>query len=92
ALARTYGVMGNVEEAHKAVRMLEDLSKRRFISEYDMAVAHSGWDREATLRWLEKGYHGRAGLLVYARIDSVFDDLRSDRRFQELISRTGIPQ
>ena len=92
ALARTYGIMGNREEALKTLRMLEDLSTRRFISEYDLAVAHSGWDREATLQWLEKAYQGRSGLLVYARVDSVFDDLRSDRRFQELIRRTGIPQ
>jgi hypothetical protein len=54
-------------------------------------VAHSGWDKEGTLRWLEKAYQGRSGLLVYAKVDSVWDDLRSDPRFQDLIKRIGIP-
>jgi tetratricopeptide (TPR) repeat protein len=92
ALARAYGVMGSTEEARAAIRAMEDLSKRRFISEYDFAVANSGWNREDTLRWLEKAYEGRAGLLVYARVDSLFDDLRSDPRFQGLVARVGIPQ
>jgi hypothetical protein len=70
---------------------MEDLSKRRFISEYDFAVAHSGWNKEQTLRWLEKAYQGRVGLLVYARVDSVWDDLRPDPRFQDLVRRIGIP-
>jgi eukaryotic-like serine/threonine-protein kinase len=92
ALARSYGVMGNKDEAQKVVAAMEDLSKRRFISEYDFAVAHSGWDKEGTLRWLEKAYQGRVGLLVYAKVDSVWDDLRSDPRFQDVVKRIGIPQ
>jgi TolB-like protein/Tfp pilus assembly protein PilF len=92
ALARSYGVMGNTEEAWKVVRAMEDLSKRRFISEYDFAVANSGWNKEETLRWLEKAYQGRTGLLVYARVDSVWDDLRPDPQFQDLVRRIGIPQ
>jgi hypothetical protein len=83
--------MGNTHEARKVGRAMEDLSKRRFISEYDFAVAHSGWNKEQTLRWLEKAYQGRVGLLVYARVDSVWDDLRPDPRFQDLVRRIGIP-
>jgi serine/threonine-protein kinase len=90
ALARAYGVMGNKDEARKVVAAMEGLSKRRFISEYDFAVAHSGWDKAATLRWLEKGYAGRVGMLVFARVDSVWDDLRTDPRFQEFARRIGI--
>ena len=90
ALARSYGVTGNRDEAQKAVQAMLDLRKRRFISEYDFAVAHSGWDKEGTLRWLEKAYQGRTGLLVYAKVDSVWDDLHSDPRFQELVRRIGI--
>jgi eukaryotic-like serine/threonine-protein kinase len=92
ALARSFGVMGNRDEAEKTVRAMTELSKRRFISEYDFATAYSGWDKEATMRWLEKAYRGRVGLLVYARVDSVWDDLRPDPRFQDLLEKVGIPQ
>ncbi len=92
ALARTYGVMGNTAEAEKAVQAMHELAKKRFISEYDFAVAYSGWNREETLQWLEEAYEGRTGLLVYARVDSVFDDLRSDARFEDLVRRIEIPR
>src|SRR6266508_2880663 len=35
ALARSYGVTGNRDEAQKVVQAMLDLGKRRFISEYD---------------------------------------------------------
>jgi eukaryotic-like serine/threonine-protein kinase len=92
ALARSYGVMGRRDEAERVVRAMEELSKRRFISEYDFAVAHSGWDEIGTLRWLEKAYEGRVGLLVYAGVDSVWDALRADPRFQDIVKRIGVPQ
>jgi serine/threonine-protein kinase len=90
ALARSYGVMGNREEAERAVRAMADLSKRRFISEYDFALANSGWNHDATIRWLEKAYEGRVGLLVYAGVDSVWDGLRGQARFQDLLRRIGV--
>ena len=92
ALARSYGVMGNREEAEKVVRAMAELSKRRFISEHDFAVANSGWNKEEALRWLEKAYEGRAGLLVYVGVDSVWDDLRSDKRFREVVRKIGTRQ
>jgi hypothetical protein len=91
ALARAYGVMGNRGEARKVVSQMLDLSKRRFISEYDFASAYSGWDPEQSLAWLEKAYTGRVGLLVYLKVDGAFDDLRSDPRFQDILRRLNIP-
>jgi tetratricopeptide (TPR) repeat protein len=91
ALARAYGAMGNKDEARKVLRQMLDLSRRRFISEYDFAAAYSGWDPEESLAWLEKGYEGRVGLLVYLKADGVFDDLRSNPRFQDLVRRLAIP-
>ena len=91
ALARAYGVMGNKDEAREVLQQMQELLKRRFISEYDFAVANSGWNPEESLAWLEKAYKGRVGLLVYLKVDAAFDDLRSDPRFQDLIRRVRIP-
>jgi len=91
ALARAYGVMGNKDEARRVLQQMQELLKRRFISEYDFAVANSGWNPEESLAWLEKAYKGRVGLLVYLKVDAAFDDLRSDPRFQDLIRRIRIP-
>jgi len=91
ALARAYGAMGNRAEALRVVGEMHELAKRRFISEYDFATAYSGWNPEECLSWLEKAWDGRVGLLVYLNVDSVFDDLRSNPRFQALVNRLKIP-
>jgi serine/threonine protein kinase/TolB-like protein/tetratricopeptide (TPR) repeat protein len=92
ALTRSYGVMGNHAAAEKAMAAMKELAKKRFISEHDFALAYSGWNRGESLRWFEKAYEGRAGLLVYANVDAVWDDLRSEPRFQEILRRIGIPR
>jgi hypothetical protein len=92
ALARAYGAMGRTDEAEKVVAGMVELRKRRFISEHDFAVAYSGWNAKETLRWLEKAYEGRAGLLVYAKVDAVWDDLREGPPFQDILRRVGIPR
>ena len=92
ALARVYGLMGQKEDAHRLIRQLTELSKKRYVSPYDLAVAYTGLDdRSRALTWLEKGYEEHAGLLVYANVDAVFDGLRSDPRFQGLLRRIGLP-
>ena len=92
ALARTYGVMGNRAEAEKVVAGMADLKKRRFVSLHDFALAHSGWNSKEAIHWLEKAYEGREGLLVYAKVDAVWDDLREEPRFRELVRKIGIPE
>jgi tetratricopeptide (TPR) repeat protein len=89
-LARGYGISGNRQEAERVIRELEEISKRRFVSEYEFAAAYSGWNPEQSLAWLEKGYAGRVGMLVYLGVDSAFDELRSDPRFADLLRRIGI--
>ena len=90
-LARSYGVMGNRAEAEKVVAGMVALTKRRFVSQYDFALAYSGWNKEETLRFLERAFEGREGLLVYAKVDAVWDDLRGEPRFQEIVRKIGIP-
>jgi eukaryotic-like serine/threonine-protein kinase len=91
-LARSYGVSGNRAEAEKVIAGMVELTKRRFVSQYDFALAYSGWNREEALRSLEKAYEGREGLLVYAKVDAVWDDLREEPRFREIVRKIGIPE
>ncbi len=92
ALARAYGLMGKREETRRLIRQLTELSKKRYVSPYDFALAYTGLDdRSRALAWLEKAYEERAGLLVYINVDPVFDGLRSDPRFADLLRRIGLP-
>lgn len=44
-------------------------------------------DHDRAFEWLEKGFEERAALLVTLKVDPVFDPLRGDPRFTDLIRR-----
>ena len=50
-------------------------------------------DKERALKWLQKDYERRAdGALVALNADPVWDPLRSDPRFKDLVRRVGLPE
>jgi TolB-like protein/DNA-binding winged helix-turn-helix (wHTH) protein len=49
-------------------------------------------DKECAFRWLEKGFAERDDLMINLKVEPVFDSLRSDPRYQDLVRRVGIPQ
>jgi TolB-like protein/DNA-binding winged helix-turn-helix (wHTH) protein/Tfp pilus assembly protein PilF len=49
-------------------------------------------DKDCAFEWLERGFEERDDLMIDLKVEPVFDGLRSDPRFQELIRRVGIPQ
>ncbi|PYX85354.1 MAG: hypothetical protein DMG70_03865 [Acidobacteria bacterium] len=44
---------------------------------------------DEAFHWLHTSFEQRDGLLVYLRVGPVFDCLRSDQRFSELLGRMG---
>ena len=48
-------------------------------------------DKECALGWLEKGYEERDDLMINLKVEPVFDRLRMEPRYQELVRRVGIP-
>ena len=48
-------------------------------------------DKECALGWLEKGFEERDDLMINLKVEPVFDRLRMEPRYQELVRRVGIP-
>jgi TolB-like protein/DNA-binding winged helix-turn-helix (wHTH) protein len=48
-------------------------------------------DKECAFHWLEKGFEERDNLMINLKVEPVFDGIRSDPRFQDLVRRVGIP-
>lgn len=48
-------------------------------------------DREATYVWLEHALQQREGSLIVLRVNPMWQPIRSDRRFSQLLLRIGLP-
>jgi TolB-like protein/DNA-binding winged helix-turn-helix (wHTH) protein/Flp pilus assembly protein TadD len=91
-LAHAYAESGNTPEAHKALEQLRDLSQRRYVSSYDMAVVYTalGNDREAFAS-LHNAQQNRDGYLwLWLNVDPRFDRLRPNARFTALLANMGL--
>ena len=58
---------------------------------YFMATVYLGLDdKDRALEWLEKSYEARSTLMPSVSGDAKWNPLRSDIRFQTLLTRMGI--
>jgi tetratricopeptide (TPR) repeat protein len=49
-------------------------------------------EKEHTFEWLEKAFAEHDNEITYLKVDTAFDSLKSDPRFQDLLRRVGLPQ
>jgi TolB-like protein/Flp pilus assembly protein TadD len=92
-LGHAYAVSGRRGRAEEILAELMELSKRRYVPPFFMAIVYSGLkDKDQAFRWLEKAYEDREANLVYLNVEPRFDALRSDPRFQALVRRVGLPK
>jgi len=67
---------------------LEEISKHGYVSSYSIAEAYMRIeDKEKALSWLEKAYEEHDSGLVALGVEPMFDPIRADPRFQEILRR-----
>lgn len=87
-LGHAYAESGRRDEAIKIINELLDRSKNEYVSPYDVAVIYVGLrDTKRAFEQLEKAYDDRAGWMINLNVDPIFDPIRSDPRFTELVHR-----
>jgi len=90
--AYAYGVGGKRGEALKMLAELQNPSRQSHLPPVLVAAVHAGLgDKQEALTWLEKAYAERAADLVMLKVDPMFDPLRSDSRFRDLLRRMNFP-
>jgi TolB-like protein/DNA-binding winged helix-turn-helix (wHTH) protein/Tfp pilus assembly protein PilF len=92
SLAHADGVAGRRDEAKKLFDELRNLSKRRYVSSYDLAIASLGigqTDQAFTL--LARAVEERSPRVAFLGVDPRFDSLRGDARFKKLMIQIGRP-
>ena len=92
-LGRAYATSGKKVEAQKILTELNEMAKQTYVSPYDLAILYVGLeDKEHALEQLNKAYEDRAGWIIDISVEPIFDSLRSDPRFAELVSRMKFPK
>ncbi len=91
-LGRAYALAGAERKALNILDELTALSRRTYISPFDIAVVYLGLgDLSSTFQWLEEAYGQRVFRIIELTLP-MFDSLRSDWRWQDLVRRIGLPQ
>ncbi len=89
-LGRAYGMMGEIGKASAILDELFQVSKHRYISPFDLAVVHVGLGKlDLAFEEFEEAYRQRVFRIIELTMP-MFDDLRSDVRWQSLVERVGL--
>ena len=67
---------------------LTEISKRDYVSSYSIAEGYMRLEqKEKALEWLEKAYEEHDSGLVSIAVEPMFDSIRSEPRFKEIVRR-----
>jgi serine/threonine protein kinase/tetratricopeptide (TPR) repeat protein len=90
-LGRAYAELGSQAEAQKILNELLARSKRDYFPAWAIATVYIGLgDKDRALQWLGKAVEERGEYVVWLKTDPVYDPLRSDPRFRDLLRRLNL--
>jgi Tfp pilus assembly protein PilF len=97
ALPRVYASSGfqaaKTFALREQVRLLSEASKQDYISPISLASNYALLgEKDKAFEWLKKSFEERTPGLIDLSLDPDYDNLRDDKRFQDLIRRINIPQ
>jgi len=90
-LAKAYALSG---QRSKAIALVDELQRRRethYVSAAAFVNAYLGLGEiDQVFLWLEQGFKEQSNLMQWLAVDPMFDLLRSDARFVDLVRRVGL--
>ena len=90
-LGHAHAVSGQAQQAREVLAQLKELSGRRYVSPYYLAVVHAGLgEKEQALEHLEKASQERFNWLAFLKVEPQFAALRAEPRFSALVQRIGL--
>ncbi len=85
--------VGRRDEARRVLQRLADTAKDRYVPALAFATVHLGLgEDDRALDWLEKAYDERFNRLAYLRREAIWQPLRTNPRFQDLLRRINLPE
>lgn len=91
-LAFAYAKSGRRKQALDVLEELKKRSEHSYVPATLIAATYAALDdQDQTLKWLDKAFENRDGILPFTKVDPMFADLRSDPRYAEVLNRVGLP-
>lgn len=91
-LGYLYAVAGRRAEALTTLAELQRLAKQQYVPPYHFAWIYTGLgDKDKAIALLQQVYAEHTQHVVDFKTVPMFDSLRSDERFQELVQKVGLP-
>ena len=90
-LAHAYAISGGREDAQRLLERLEEMAKLRHLRSFPFVVVYTALgELDEVFSFLEKAERERCDSLPCVKVMPLFDSLRSDSRFTDLMQRTGL--
>ena len=92
AMGYAFASSGNEPGARKILNDLIQRSKQSYVPPTHIAVVYAGLgEKDQAIAWLQKAFAVKDAHLEFLGVEPVYDSLRSDPRFADLIGRLGLP-
>lgn len=93
ALERGFAEGGYRGALQRVAETLVARSRTTYVTPWQIGTLYTraGKNNEA-LEWLEKAYEAHDPNMPYLSVDPIFDDLRADPRFQDILRRMKLPK
>jgi TolB-like protein/DNA-binding winged helix-turn-helix (wHTH) protein/Flp pilus assembly protein TadD len=90
-LGHAYAASGKRDEALKILSELKQMSGKKYVAPYDLAVLYTGLgEKDKAFEQLEKAIEERSGWVIFLNVEPLFDPLRSDARYKALLKRLNL--
>ncbi len=91
-IAYVHAISGQREEGRKELNQLLEVSKHQYVRGSLVARVYVGLgEKEKAIDWLERADEERDFELMFIKVDPVYDSLRGEARFQDLVRKIGLP-
>ena len=92
-LASCYGSAGDKEKALLLLDELNAAAAQAYVAPISWVMGYLGMgDLERAFEWLEKAAEARDPLLCYLKVGPIYDAIRDDVRYADLLYRIGLAQ
>ena len=90
-LSYAYAAAGRRAEALRILSEQQRLAKQRYVSPYNFAIIYTGLgDKDRAFEWLTKCVEQRVLIIFHLKSRPLFDPLRSDPRYPDLLRRMNL--